>query len=653
MAKKEQAKRLKRSESFLGIHFDFHAGDDCTQIGRNVTRKMVENIIDKVQPDYVQCDCKGHRGLSSYPTKAGNPAPGFVRDQLKIWRQVTAERGVALFMHYSGVWDSEAVRQHPSWARVDENGKRDKNATSVFGPYVDKLLIPQLKELSDVYGVDGIWCDGECWATKPDWSRRAIAAFQKETGITDIPRSPEDKHYFEYLQFCREAFRRYLDHYVTALHEHNPDFQIASNWAYSSFMPEPVTVDVDYISGDYPMQNSVNVARLEARCMARQGKPWDLMAWSFAGKWGERPYSTKTAVQLQQEAAVVLSVGGGFQAYFKQDRDGSIYDWTMNVMAEVAKFCRARQAVCHRAEAVPQVGLIYSGTAHYRKATNLFAPWAGELTPMNGVLRALLESQYSTEVLMEHHLEGRMAEYPLLVVPEWDYLPAKFKRELRDYVGGGGNLLLIGPAAAAMFRKELGVSFRGPAQEKAQYLEHNGVMAGVRSTWRRAVPGRSAKVIGRLYPKDKPEGKPEVAASVARFGKGRIAATYLNLGEAYVNSKTALFRDFIATLVRELFPEPMVEVQGSHFVDVAVNRINGKLAINLVNTAGPHHDPNIYTFDEVPPVGPLAITIRLPKRPKRITVEPAGTDIAYRFSNGAVRLELPRLEIHDIVVVEQ
>ena len=92
--------RLKRSESFLGIHFDFHAGDDCKNIGQQVDREMIEYIIDQVKPDYIQCDCKGHPGRTSYPTNVGNPAPGFVKDTLRIWRQVTAEKGVGLYMQY-------------------------------------------------------------------------------------------------------------------------------------------------------------------------------------------------------------------------------------------------------------------------------------------------------------------------------------------------------------------------------------------------------------------------------------------------------------------------------------------------------------------------------------------------------------------------
>jgi len=645
-------KRLRRSESFLGIHFDFHAGDDCKEIGKTVTREMVENVIARVKPDWIQCDCKGHPGLSSYPTKVGHPAPGFVRDPLRIWRDVTAEHGVALYMHYSGVFDSEAVRRHPSWARVDEKGKRDKSQTSVFGPYVDKLLIPQFRELADVYGVDGVWVDGECWATVPEYDRKVLKAFREATGIRSIPRKREAPHYFEFLEFCREGFRRYLRHYADEIHRTNPDFQIASNWSFTSFMPEPVSADVDYISGDYSAQNSVNAARLEARYIASQGQPWDLMAWGFSGRWGEGPLSTKSAVQLQQESAVVLQTGGGFQVYYAQKRDASVRDWTMEVMAEVARFCRARQKVCHGAKAVPQVALLNSTAGFYRKSKRLFSTWEGELLPLGGILNGLLESQQSVEILGEHHLAGRLKKYPLVVVPEWDYLAPGFRKDLVAYVERGGKLLLIGPRTAAMFRKELGVKLSGKAAEKSQWLEHGGRLAGVKSLSQVVKPGRRAKPFGRLYPADDRKGPFDIAASVAKYGKGKIAAVYLNLGERCRKAKTSVVREFLGALVRELFPQPMVEVVGSQYVDVQVNRIDGKLAVNLVNTAGPHHDENVHVFEEIPPIGPLAITIRTGARPGRVTLEPGGKRLPFKFRDGAIRLTLPRLEIHSVIVVE-
>ncbi len=652
MPAQQHPPRLTRAESFLGIHFDCHMNERCTEVGKTVTRRMVERIIDAVQPDYIQCDCKGHRGLCSYPTKVGHPAPGFVRDQLRVWREATARRGVGIYMHYSGVWDNEAVARHPSWARIDEKGKRDKQKASVFGPYVDRLLIPQLEELADDYGVDGAWVDGECWATVHDYCREAADEFRKRTGLRKLPVKPEDPGFFEFSEVCREAFRVYLEHYVSALHRHKPSFQIASNWAYSSFMPEPVTIPVDFISGDYSMQNSVNAARLEGRCMTRQGKPWDLMAWSFAEKWGEGCKSTKSVPQLQREAAVVLALSGGFQAYFKQKADGSIHDWEMKLMAETARFCRARQAVCHRAEAVPQVALVNSTAAFYRKSPRLFAPWGGELTPLAGVLRSLLESQYSVEILSEHHLAGRMRDWPLIVVPEWEYLEPKFRKELVAYAKSGGDLFLIGPKTAAMFQKELRVKLLGKAESKPQWLEHDGWLCGMKTLSQRVRLGRGARPFGKLHADNEPTGPFEHAASIARLGKGKIAAAYLDLGERYVNAATPTARKFLAALVRELFPRPIVEVSGSQYVDVQVNRIGGKLAVNLVNTAGPHADNAVYAHDEIPPLGPLAVTIRTGARPKRVALEPAGKRLRFGYARGEVRLTVPRLEIHDIVVVE-
>ncbi len=394
--------RLSRAESFLGVHFDFHAGKDCTEVGKNTTRAMIENIIDRVKPDYLQVDCKGHPGLSSYPTKVGNRAPGIIGDPLKAWRDVTAERGVALYMHYSGVWDSAAVAQHPDWAALGADGKPSSRATSFFGPYADRLLIPQLRELAGDYGVDGAWVDGECWASVPDWSAAALRAFRESTGISEAPRKPGDPHWFEFLQFHREAFRRYLRRYIQEVKKTHPRFQICSNWAFTDHMAELVSAPVDFLSGDYSAENSVNSARLSARYLVWQGKPWDLMAWSFARKGGKGPSTQKSAPQLQREAAVVVALGGGFQAYFMQKRGGSIYDGQMPLMGEVAAFCRARQALCHRAVPVPQVALLLSTAGHYRRINGLFNRDLGRLA---GTLQALLESQHCVDVVGEH-LEG-------------------------------------------------------------------------------------------------------------------------------------------------------------------------------------------------------------------------------------------------------
>jgi alpha-L-fucosidase len=648
-----KVKRLKRSESFLGIHFDFHAGEDNNEIGANTTKEMIDNIIDLVKPDYIQCDCKGHPGFSSYPTKVGNPAPGIKKDALRVWREATAENGVSLFMHYSGVWDNQAIRHHPSWARIDENGQPDGNFTSTFGPYADELLIPQLRELCDSYGMDGVWIDGDCWATCHDYGRNALERFKAETGILMVPKKPSDPYFFEFTEFCREAFRRYVRHNVDEIHKHSPNFQIASNWAFTSFMPEPVNINVDYISGDYSLQNSVNTARFDSRCMTGQGKPWDLMAWAFSNKWGEKFDSLKSVPQLEQEAAAVLSVGGGFQAYFTQKRDGSVKGWQMRLMKEVAQFCRARQKTCHKAAAVPQVALLYSGTDFYRNNTKLFGPMDEQLDPIKGTLQALLDSQYSVEIKMEHQLQGHMNDFPVIINPGWSSFKPGFREELLEYVKNGGNLLVIGTQAVVNFENELGVKIKEDVNETdGCWLGHGGWLCGVTSAFRRAELKSGTKAFGRMFMENDNIGSYDPAATIASYGNGKIAGAYFNFGERYLNACTPTLRDFIGKLTGELFPKPAVKVTGSHHVDVAVNRIDGKLAVNLVNTSGPHADKTVYVYDEIPPVGPLDITIRYQQEPKKITIMPEGRQTEYLYTDGEINFTLERLLIHDIIIIE-
>lgn len=445
--------RMKRADAFLGIHFDFHAGDDCDRVGARTTPEMVKTVIDKVKPDYIQIDCKGHRGYSSYPTKVGQPAPGFVGDPLRIWREATRERGIPLFMHYSGVWDYHAVAAHPGWAAVNANGKPDGKATSVFGPYVDLLLIPQLRELAGEYGVDGVWIDGDCWGTTSDYGEKAVREFCKQTGAPSAPRKAGEPYWTEWLDFQREGFRRYLRHYVDELKSSHPDFQVISNWAFSDHMPEPVSAGVAGLSGDFAPDDSVNSARFAGRCLENQGVPWDLMSWSFSRKTRKQ----KPAVQLMQEAAVVLAMGGGYQAYFKQDRDGAVRDPAeMDVMAEVAQFCRDRQAYCHRSVAVPQIALLYSTAGHYRESPRLFH-WAGSngVTVLRKALTQILQNQYGVQILSEHHLKGEMSQWPVIVVPGWEYLEPGFRDELAAYAKAGGSLVLIGSGPAKLFETEL------------------------------------------------------------------------------------------------------------------------------------------------------------------------------------------------------
>jgi len=645
------SKFMGRQNSFFGLHFDFHATENDNRIGKTFSAEFIDNMLTIVKPDFIQVDCKGHPGISSYPTKIGNPAPGFDLDPYKIWRKITAKHGTGLFVHYSGVIDNESVKKHPDWAAINKGGKIIEGKNSVRGPYVDKLLIPQLKELIDNYKIDGAWIDGESWALELDYSSYMLNAFKNETGINNIPLTDADYGWQEFRKFNRNSFRKYIARYVDELHKYSPHFQITSNWAFSSFMPEPIDVNIDFISGDFEPNNSIYSGLFEARCISPQGKPWDLMVWSFTHD-DNGCHIYKSPVQLKQAAAAVISMGGGFQIYSTQNRDASVRPWLLGTLKSVGDFCRERQPFCQHAKPVPQIALLYSAANFGKNSEPLYSSSGKIHDPLRGMLNLLLDSQNSVEILMEHHLVKRINEYPLVVIPETQYLTEEFKEVLLNYVNSGGNLLIVGVEPTNMFAKQLGVEMRDSATVIVKNIAWNGQMAGVRSLYRPFSVKNNIETFGAAYDEADFRSNSSPVATIASFGKGKIAGVYVNLGKYYLRMNNPLYRDFINSLVHRLFPNPKVEVKGSGNVIVTVNEINRKLAVNIVNISGPHANTRVARYDEIPSIGPLDVKIRLNIKPQRVILQPENIELKYSYSNGELTIKIDKIDVHSIIMIE-
>jgi len=640
--------KLKRADCFFGIHFDLHASEDITDAGKTLTAEMIDTFLLKVRPDFIQIDCKGHPGISSYPTKVGYHVKGFEKDPLKLWREITEKDKVALFMHFSGVIDYKVVKEHPDWAIIKADGEASKEKTSFFSPYLDTYMIPQLKELSD-YKVDGAWIDGECWAVEPDYGKASLDRFTKETGITEIPRKQTDKYYPEFMEYTRRLFREHLNKYINAIHKYNPDFQITSNWSYSSMMPEKVTINVDYLSGDVTPQNGVYRSAFEARCLAPQGKPWDLMAWGFSWDGGKMPMSVKSSVQLEQEAAQIMAMGGGVQFYFQQNRDLSLKPWLATTLSEIAAFCRARQPYCQKARAIPQIALLYPTISYQKNAQH---PYSNPLGKLEGTLNLVLDNQHPVEILMEHTLTGKMDKYPLIIIPECDYLEPAFIEELRSYVNGGGNLMIIGVETTKMFQNELGIKSLRTINETQAFIAVSDKIGAIRSPLDSVVLNPGVKAASTFYEGSdfRLKGK-MIASSVNNVGKGKIAAVYFNAGSDYKEYKSPVLRDFVNNTINELFPDQLVKVSGTHMVHVTLNRLNDRMYVNLINVAGEHTNQNAIGYDEIPSLRDFKVSIDTKKKPSKIILQPEGRELEIDYQNGLSKVVVPELMIHSILEV--
>ena len=645
--------RKVREDCYFGIHFDLHVRESNDQIGKSLTNEMIDTFLTKVRPDFVQIDCKGHPGISSYPTKVGFPADNYIRDPMKIWREETAKKGVSLYVHFSGLYDRKVATEHPEWAVVDSKGGRSNSIVSAVSPYDSVYIIPQLKELISEYDIDGAWIDGECWATLPDYGEQVINRFKDETGIKNLPKNQADENYAEFLEFNRKLFREYVKGYVDAVHEFKPDFEITSNWAFSSMMPEPVSINVDFLSGDVTPQGGVNRAAFEARCLSLQGKPWDLMPWSFSWSGtGDVPLNTRSAVHMKQEIAQIIAMGGGVQVYFKQNEDLSLQPWTVPIMQELAEFSRLRQKYCHKAKSIPQIGLLYE-TETFRKSLNKIYGPGSSSRGLEGTLTALLDGQHAVEILMNHHLDEMAGNYPLIIVPEWAQISDEVRTVLNSYVKKGGNLLIIGNKTPLQFKEELGISDYSEKDRGMIYLSSNGILGALNTPRLMPLLAKNTEIYQDYYEtNDLRFPEQGISASVTNYGKGKIAAIYFKLGSAYQEYKMPVLRDYLSNMVSKLFTDPLVSISDPQPVHITVNEKDETLTINLINVSGNHESSGILTYDMLPAVRSVGMKIKTDRKPKKVFLIPGEKKIPYKFKDGKVELEVQEVGIHSIVVVE-
>ena len=672
-------KRCKtRAESQFGIHCDFHANPSTNAtIGNNLREEDIREICKVLKPDFIQIDCKGHPGWASYPSRLGNAMPHFSDDPLALWRRVTREEGVALYMHYSGVYDFKYCTEHPDACTLKADGTYDMGTTRLDSPYVDELLIPQLCELAEVYEIDGVWIDGECWRVRPDYHPETLAKFEKDTGIDlggRMPATPDDPFFYDYMAYHREMFLRYMRHYVDTLHAKFPKLQICSNWAFSDLMPEPVSVNLDYLSGDLDPENSYYSARYAARALAQQKLTWDLMSWNFRIKIGDRSaLVSKHPTQIMQEAAAVIALGGAYQNYIMQNSDGSPQIHELRELRDLADFVRARKDYCFRGKPVHQAALLLSNHDRTHQITKRAYQRAG-YKPVLGMTSLLCDIGQSLEIISEHTLMGHAADYKMIVIPELGYgLEKSVSTELLNYAKAGGALVLAGKMTCECFAAN-GAPFAlsplpeyfAPDEKAYDNGGDNGHNKGETLAYRNYVFTEDNKRYGALFSPTSPmsEGA-EILAYVAHtvteemkplvitkpFGKGSITLIGFDIGSQYLAGAQYLHRNLMNNIANRLYT-PLCRVERAlGLLEIVCLKKGDTLMLQLVNGNGRHADPTSASEDFIPRVLDIKLSLEADNPPQRLLLQPEGKEIPFTYENRRAYFEIRRLDIHSIVEV--
>ena len=411
------------------------------------------------------------------------------------------------------------------------------------------------------------------------------------------------------------------------MHRHKPGVLVCSNWLETLHDPGEPKAPTDWISGDNTPVWGLDNCRCEARFISTRGKPWDIMMWCFYsshGQFGRTDWAMKPVEMLQQEAAVIVALGGNVQTCefpFGAIRTGRLIPWRLKRIGKLAEFVKRRRTLCQDTETIPQVAVLHS--EHHARATAQGGNLLGsiDVTPVQGALFSFLECHYGVDVLDESALLPRLGQFPIVVVPEQTFLSDKMVQALKAYARNGGKLLVSGAEVFDRFGSGFIGAKGGRLVKNAVY--HVPAADGtvpIQSNWR-LIELSGAKSLGLLGTSPLRDERllPNPAATLNRVGQGAVAYVPYDIFRYFAAGRYPLVRAFLSDVMRALTGRLDIEIEGPTYVDVVLRRQGAKRIIHSINrSSGLPSLPNSGVIDEIPPVGPVTVRMNLPKKPQKV-----------------------------------
>ncbi len=653
----------KRAGAYFGLHFDFHANSFDKNIGAFTNAENIGIYLDEIKPDYIQLDTKGHPGYASYFSEHGEVAPGLTHDHLKIIREETEKRGIALIAHHSSLWDEVSCKNHPEWAIVDKNGERSKTYIDFNTDYTDKKFIPMIKELCEKYGFDGVWIDGDSWALSENYNPETIENFFKSSNFDCIDaENPESESHLAFRSFIISEFHNFLSYYCREIKKDFPDFEVCSNTSFTSRHPVKPIEEIDFLSTDvFDL-----TLRAKARSFAAHDKPWDIMAWGhpanrampineIKGSYeGRRLYTATNHIDRDlRTAATAISLGGGFEIIGTMTDQGEIPSYDIPRLKRVAAFLAERKEFNYQSKTLANVAVWLSLENHERTCTEDMIFNGSELE--KGLCDLVIDAGLPVDIVFDYHIdENKIQKHKAIIIPETKYISPQKKKKLLEYVYQGGNLVVTGANSCMTFKETIDATLK-QYHGLGVYVESLSLpdnYVGIPDTL--VFENYTGETFNHSFA-DKPNKNHASVKTTAmtKYGDGNIAFIGWDIIKDYCQKRLFIYPNIMKDVLMAVDKKPDAYLQsGSARVEIIPAEKDGKLLINVINTNEYYYFNTETAYGEIPPLYEIEIAVKCKHKPKSITLEPEHKVAQYRFDGEYAHVKIDKMHIHTIITVE-
>jgi hypothetical protein len=667
------------------VHLDFHTSEAIPDVGAAFDAADFVATLTQAGVNSVTLFARCHHGWCYYPTRIGAPHPNLARPDL-LGEMVAACRAADIEtpLYISVQWDERMARLHPEW--------RAMSATDADVPIAERHLSEQLRatwhtlclahvpyrqflldharEVVERYNPPGLFFDimfeNDCVCP---------ACFDRMTMQGLDPADPLDRKKND--RAIIDAFRAEMSN---ALWERWPELRTFYNSSHIA-------------KGDTPRYEPYSHLELEslptggwgydhfpssARYAATLGFDVLGMTGKFHTSWGEFG-GFKTPAALDYECAHMVALGVKCSVGDQLHPSGAINHDTYALIGPAYQRIARLEPFVRDATHLTEIAIL---------AAEAFAPTERGHDSDDGAARMLLELHRPFDVI-----DGSVdfAGYRCVILPDEVPVDSALAARLETFRRAGGRLLLSGrsgldPQTGAL-HVDLGISRRAePIEWTPSYIEvaeaavEHGLPTGpiVVYAQAEAVTATMAEVLASVrapyfnrsfrhfsshqHAPDDPAHPPVGAAVTLWNGTGYVAYPIFRL---YKQIGQPLYKRVVAMLLDRLLGPPQIVSDLPSSGRAWLTRQGAKrrhvlhllyAAPQLRGDAVPSHGGatrSIEVIEDIPPIGPVSLSLRLPTQPARAFFATSGEPVPIEATaDGRVAFQVPWLHIHEAVVLE-
>lgn len=644
------------------IHLDFHTSEKIPGIGSAFSKEQFQKCLKLGHVDSVTVFSKCHHGWAYHPSTANEMHPHLNFDLLGAQLEACREIGVNAPVYISAGYDEKEVLRHPEWLLVSPDEPETSPYTQVHyhlmcynTSYLDKLCA-QVEEVMDRYHPSGLFLD----ISAP---RRCVCAScvrsmldkgMDPTRDEDITRHG-DMVYAEYCRRIEASVRKY-----------SKDTAIFHNAGHITHGRRDIVNFDTHLELESLPTGGWGYDHFPMSAAYARTLPFEFlgMTGKFHTTWGEFG-GFKHPNALIYETGLSLACGAKCSIGDQLHPNGEMNESTYRLIGAAYAQVEKKEPWCKGAVNQADIGVL-SAEACLGDGRN----GSGSVCNV-GASRILLEGKLLFNIL---DTEADFSAYKLLILPDCVRIDAAMEKKLSAYLASGGKLLLSGQsglrAGKDEFAFEVGADYLGRAGYTPSYMVPEFDMTNGKTSY---VMYQPAAELGNV------RGNVLAWRNDPYFNRGPFhfsshqhtpndpdkmaPGAVLNGNVAYLG--WSVFTDYAAK--GELHVKELV----LHAIDLLIGRekaiaVQGLPDRGIVTLA---HQPGrdiahllfahtsvrgngIEVIEDAVPLADIHLSIRRANAPKKAYLAPQMEELPFEYRQGHVELTVPRMVLHQMVVLE-